>query len=90
MHFYRVSIYEGDLHPVWTETLSEAHNQLRESGKGKPDARIELFDVPTDKAGVCALLNHGGNDAEGSLGLGAIRTWELTPRGGIKEVQNGE
>jgi len=84
MQFYRITRYVGETDPGWAATLSAAHDMLRKHPTFQ-DARIELFDIPTDKEGVLALLSR----AEG-LTATVLRTWALTPRGGLKEVENGE
>lgn len=87
MNFYRTIRFDGDEFPVWDPTLALAHKSLKLRGANQPAARIELFDVPSDKAGILALLN--GATAE-DLGLGAQNTWCLATRGGLKEIPNGE
>lgn len=87
MIFYRITIFKGDEHPTWVATMPDAHAHLKKVGAFQPDARIELFDLPTDKLGILRTLN--GEDAEG-MGLSAQRTWKLTARGGLSEVENGE
>ena len=87
MHIYR-TLLERDGLPTDTNhrgTLGDAH----EVAKGYPIhergwLRIELIDVPADKAGILALLQ--GYSLEDFT---PIRTWALTPRGGLKEVENG-
>jgi hypothetical protein len=87
MNFYRQ--LDVDSSPVriegYAETLATAHINAKLYTKSHLcDLRIELIDVPTDKAAVCALLN--GDIPE----LPALRTWKLTARGGLTEVENGE
>jgi hypothetical protein len=90
MNLYRISREDGDLYPVWTGTLSDAQEEAKAMVKTLPgckdELRIELMDVPTDKASVLELLN--GNDT-GLVG-GPLRSWALTPRFGLKEVEVGE
>ena len=91
MHFYRTIRMDGDLYPAWEATLANAHEEARrfiKDGQDRNEVRIELFDVPTGKEDILTLLN--GGSAVDDLGLGAQRTWAITPRGGLKEVPNGE
>lgn len=88
MNFYRTLLERDGLMPDVShfDTLAAAH----ESAKGYSNhergwLRIELIDVPTDKAGVLALLRGYSPDD-----FKPVRTWALTPRGGLKEVANGE
>lgn len=90
MHFYR-TLYEPAqaVAPVNTDhraTLAEAHTAAKGyAGWQRDYVRIELIDVPTDKAGVLALLQgHSLDDFQ------PVKTWKLTPRGGLREVPNGE
>lgn len=46
--------------------------------------RIELVEFQTDQQTLCELLE--GERPE----LQVKRTWYLTPRGGLKEIANGE
>lgn len=87
MHFYRITSFEGDSMPEWEPTLAEAHARLKL--KVGRDARIELIDVDTSKNGVLALLR-GDMYSPMCATKGPLRTWALTPRGGLKEVANGE
>jgi hypothetical protein len=87
MQFYRE--INADCDPVsvyqFSETLANAHVSLKAYDLHYlPSLRIELVEVPTDKSSICRMLN---NDAPE---LVALRTWCLTPRGGLKEINNGE
>ena len=65
-------------------TLGDAHaNAKKFNTTSWHLIRIELLDVQTDKLGVVALMNH---DPITKL----LRTWCLTARGGLKEIENGE
>jgi hypothetical protein len=86
MHFYRINRFDGDSMSSWEGTLGEAHRGLKRHSD-MPEARIELFDIDTSKESLLQLLNYADVD---DLGLSAERTWVLTPRGGLKEVPNGE
>lgn len=89
MNAYRITRQEGDLYPTWEPTLADAHAAAKVLTAANPfdEIRIELFDVPTDKESILQLLN--GGDAD-SLGLGAQKTWGLTVRRGLNELNNGE
>lgn len=87
MHFYRVIRFDGDEFPMWEATLDVAHVTLKRRGTDMPEARIELFDVHTDKQSVLGLLN--GSDVVDNAD-GPLRTWCLTARKGLAEIPNGE
>jgi hypothetical protein len=75
--------------------LSEAHEAIKLLSYGV-EPRIDLYDVPTDKAFLCRTLDLllSGDTSSHSSGLPMgetppLRTWELTRRGGLKEVEPG-
>ena len=92
MHFYRV-LFEGPAGVSasdWSHhgVLLDAHNAAK--GYAQRDCvRIELIDVNTTKDGVLALLQ-GYSPADTYDNVKVLRTWGLTPRGGLREVANGE
>lgn len=49
-----------------------------------PDMRVELVEVPTDKYAVIALLK-GDQSA-----VKVLKTWRLTERGALHDIENGE
>ena len=65
-------------------TRSEAKNYATATwGKTQwAEVFIDLREVRTDKVGVLAMLN----EDDGYLGP-ALKTWAITPRGGLKEIQ---
>ena len=68
-------------------TLGEAHAYLKaETGTWDAaflkDATVIQYDVPTDKANVLRLINN-----EGGTHVPTGRSWRLTPRRGLTEVQ---
>lgn len=94
MHIYRLTRTEGDSAPYFESTLANAHAMLKDQYRGLPDARIELLDVKTDKENLVEAFNCMSNDrlrgTHKSWFEGPLRTWALTPRGGLKQVANGE
>jgi hypothetical protein len=84
VNFYRVLFdAPGGLDYSHHATLLEAHR----AAQGYPRALrycvlIELIDVPTDKAGILELLRGYSPTEE----FPARRSWELTPRGGLREL----
>lgn len=85
MDIYRVTTFEDDPDPVFEGTRAEGHKALKQH-KGKPDARLELFNISVDKTSVLRMLN--GEDIE--FFGGPVKTWALTSRGGLLEVENGQ
>lgn len=84
MNFYRITQFANS-DPVYTGTLGDAHNIMRSyPATNRDEARIELIDLGTDKDALLHLLNAPPPPAT------AERTWIITPRGGLKEVANGE
>ena len=81
MKLYRSYITSADLIFNYASTLKEAHTAAK-SLTPRSEARVELVDVSTDKAGVIALLN--------SAQLFAEQAWSLTPRGGLTDCVVGE
>ena len=87
MNFYRTILERAGLMPDAShfDTLGAAHESAKHYGTlDRPLVRIELIDVPNDKAGVLSLLRGYSPDD-----FKPVRTWALTPRGGLKEVPNG-
>lgn len=84
MNFYRVSQWANS-EPVYSGTLGDAHLIMRSYPvTNRDEARVELIDIGTDKDALLRILNSGPPVAD------AERTWIITPRGGLKEVPNGE
>lgn len=52
----------------------------------RADARIELVEISTAKAALLLYLNGDTHCCE----FPVLRTWKLTPRGGLQEIPNGE
>jgi hypothetical protein len=60
-------------------TLAEAHKAAKQwPQEAWPFVFLELFEVPTDRTSLIALLN-------GAQHKTRLRSWELTERGGLKE-----
>lgn len=85
MQFYKVIGCTGPHQPnvCFCSKQSDAHVLAKEDDD-RVNVRIELIEVPLDKDTVLQLLN----DEE--LSLPALRTWRLTPRGGLVEVPDGQ
>lgn len=89
MHFYRVVDTahppEDAPRPRFEATQLEAHNVAKAKSECiRPCIRIELVDVAVDKADVCRILNDDKIDHR------LLRTWKLTPRGGLVDCADGE
>lgn len=52
----------------------------------RADARIELVKVDIAKASLLLYLNNETECCE----FPVLRTWKLSPRGGLQEIPNGE
>lgn len=86
MHFYRTTNTASDAGPHFDETLEQA-KQTATAYAGTDQRhliRVELVDVDTDKHTLCIILNDGEYDAK------LLRTWRLTPRGALAEIENGD
>ena len=87
MNFYRVSA-DPTANNVYVATQAEAHTMVKtmrkDSGTGGDERRVELIDVPLDKVSVVHFLNSTGPAFK------LLRTWKLSPRGGMVECENGE
>lgn len=91
MHLYRITRTPGDPEPYFESTRENAHQMLQDQYKGGEDARVELINVKTDKESLVEALNCLVSRFEGKTWFeGPLRTWKLTPRGGLREVPNGE
>jgi len=85
MNVYRALSTSAASECVWVGTLAEAHDHAKAIGTfAWPVARVELCDVPTDKASVLLLL---AGDLSGTT---ILKTWKLTPRGALTPCPNGE
>lgn len=83
----------------WDDAVVEVHgtrNTITEAIKKRPekpdDLRVELWDVPTDKAALLNIISlascpgdpyHPREHPNTRL----INAWEVTARGGLKEVK---
>lgn len=77
MRFYCVSdTYESYYRP----TLAEAHEVGKSLGN-RDDVTISLVEIGNDRETLLRLLNSAGGYASPTL-----RSWELTPRGGLIET----
>jgi hypothetical protein len=78
----------ADLWPTYYETRKLAHAAAATfPGYRRAEVRVELVTVPTHKTNVCEYLD---NLIETHYRLAVIRTWGITPRGGLKSLPNGE
>jgi len=66
----------------------------KNTGWDREDLRVELWDVPTDKAAILDLIEMAARPADpyhprenhGKL----LAAWNVTKRGGLKEVKDNE
>ncbi len=85
MQFYKVSNEEADTKRVYECTREGAHIVAKNVSKHLwPAARIELIEIETNKETLASILTGDGCKEE------VLRTWGLTPRGGLTELKNGE
>lgn len=84
MNFYVVTDGLNAAH--YCATLDEAHQKMKQAPASRRHfVEAVLVDVSTDKANMLRLLNlERGYESE------PLRRWELTPRGGLKEVNAKE
>lgn len=89
MRFYLID----DTHKfLYAPTIADAHKRAKDEAPDQGpkfdrfDVSISEVEVPTDKAGILTLLN----DDPGTWSFKILRTWELTGRGGLKEVVHAE
>jgi hypothetical protein len=86
MQIYKVfDTATPEVRPEFVGSLSDAHTRAKFIPH-RPDARIELADVPTDKAALLLYMNGQADIVEFLV----QRTWSLTDRGGLKEIANGD
>lgn len=88
MQAYRhTGLLGGGKEPYFT-VMADAHSmaktELKTFNWSLPESRIELVEFQTDKETLCNLLAGWGCEMQ------VLRTWALTPRGGLREVANGE
>lgn len=87
MLFYRILPDTLDLQPMsYKGTAAEAHAAAKDLRYSYDEVRIELIDVPSDKASILVLLN-------GAITVESFKikqTWKLSPRGAMVECPNGE
>jgi len=85
MHFYKTFNSATDDKPHFDSTLQEAKQTVASyTETDRHLVRVELVDIDTDKHTLCIVLNGGEYHAT------VLRTWAVTPRGGLKEVTGGE
>lgn len=82
MQFYRVS--NGDTRDPerWEGKLDDAKGVAMRFNGHRSDVRIQLVDLPTDKAALVSMLNNGAPVIDGAM---VSRTWRLSPRGALVE-----
>lgn len=71
--------------PWWAGTMRAAQErakQIKEDRGEFADPYIDLVHMPVDKGGMLNTLAH---DPVG-VDLPALRTWKLSPRGGLRDV----
>lgn len=86
MKCYKLQAHE-EAAEIFYGTLADAHAEARDSTEPvfRVNVRITEVEVPTDKAGVIALLN-GYHKLKGQNLMVPSRVWCLTARGGLKEI----
>lgn len=73
-----------DLTPAYFATRQEAHDHSKTQGTWLWDSLfIDLIELPSDQKTFCSILN--GEHNSGALKVKVLRSWSLTPRGGLKE-----
>jgi len=80
MNVYRIS-RDGVEGFVYKSTQAEAHGHAR-SLVAYSHTYIDLLDLDVDKSAIVHLLSTGVPLAK------VIKSWGLTPRGGLKEVDS--
>lgn len=86
MNIYRVSHAANGYEPTYYGTLKDAHVEMKKIATVNCKPWVDLIDFPTDKVGLLAVLNHNLVAA----GVSAIRSWDLTNRGGLVETVQGD
>lgn len=86
MNVYKVTCEGTETKPCYTATMREAHEYGRDkfSTVLRDGVRIELMSLVANQTSIVELLN--GKDVQMEL----LRTWKLTPRGGMVACANGE
>ncbi len=85
MQLYRLTY--GSLPDArWYATRGDAHLAAKRY-EDKEEARIDLFDIPLDKANVLFMIN---GEILPVTTKEPYRTWYLTRRGGLKEFISDE
>lgn len=88
MQAYRHTGLLGEEKGPYFTVMRDAHDMAKAELKGHnwsfAESRIELVEIDIDKKAICDLLSGWGCEVR------VRRTWALTPRGGLKEVANGE
>ena len=82
MQFYRVSTGRFSDPDRWEGKLDDAKAVALRSPGERADVRIELVDLPTDKAAVVSMLNNGAPSIDDAM---VSRVWRLSPRGALVE-----
>lgn len=85
MRLYKITNDDPDAKPNYVVTLSDAHNAMKEMPKHLwNSARAELVEVATDQKTIANMLSGWGWEEN------VLRTWKLTPRGGLTYCENNE
>ena len=85
MQFYKLDDPGTTGKPRYLCTRDEAHFEAKEIPKyNRDEVRIELIEINTDKKTLAEILSGWGFSER------ALRTWRLSPRGGLVECPNGE
>ena len=87
MHLY-ACVIAGDL-TFYAKTLAEAKTWARDAAPpdwDRANYRVELRDMPIDKANLCKLVNEVWSTDRADRGP-LLKTWKLTPRNALTPVE---
>lgn len=84
MHFYRVYSDSSSGESIaWTGDFAQA-KRVTHTFKHVSDLYVDLLDLPIDKKAIIDYLNVGAPETKDLPQ--PLRSWMITPRGGLKEV----
>ena len=85
MQIYKITDIDYNGNTNYAGTFGDAHDKAKEADElHRAHARVELVEIASDKATILSILS--GN----SCAQKVLRTWSLTPRGGLQNIANGE
>jgi len=85
MRFYRVKaiIFNGNDEVLWAATFKDAKDTVKIVRNRADDIEVDLVEVATNTKGILKLLTFDPSGENWPI----VRTWTVTPRGGLKEVK---